>query len=133
MTKAQRAARDRLIAYAQQPDVYYPPTPEECHAAYELIQAMEKANAELLSDDQSTGTCRAILADKRMIANQKLAAIALLLDGGRLTRLEIAERINSHDRTMSRIMGRLVDLGLVDETRDGMTSAKSYRWIGEDK
>jgi hypothetical protein len=30
MTKEQRAARDRLIAYAQRPDVYYPPTPEEC-------------------------------------------------------------------------------------------------------
>ena len=43
MTKEQRAARDRLIAYAQRPDVYYPPTPEECRSAYELIQAMESA------------------------------------------------------------------------------------------
>ena len=74
-----------------------------------------------------------IQADARLLPNQKLAALVLFEDGGRLTRLEIAERINSHGRTMSRIMGRLVDLGLVDETRDGMTSAKSYRWIGEDK
>jgi predicted transcriptional regulator len=85
----------------------------------------------MLSNKQKT--LAAINADKRLIANAKLAAIALLMHGGRLTRPEIAERINSHDRTMSRIMGRLVDLGLVDETRDGMTSAKSYRWIGEDK
>jgi hypothetical protein len=43
MTKEQRAARDRLIAYAQRPDAYYPPTPEECRSAYELIQAMDGA------------------------------------------------------------------------------------------
>jgi len=81
--------------------------------------------------EAKTRAITALLADRRMIANAKLSAIALLMDGGRLTRLEIADRINSHDRTMSRIMGRLVDLGLVDETRDGMTSAKSYIWIGE--
>jgi hypothetical protein len=51
MTKAQELARARLVAYAQQPDVYYPPTPEECHAAYELIQAMESA----LIDIESVG------------------------------------------------------------------------------
>ena len=73
----------------------------------------------------------AILADKRLLPNQKLAAIALAMHAGRLSREEIANRIDSHNRTMTRIMGRLVDLGLVDETRDGMTSAKSYRWIGE--
>ena len=72
----------------------------------------------------------AILADKRLLPNQKLAAIALAMHGGRLSREEIANRIDSHNRTMTRIMGRLVDLGLVDETRDGMTSAKSYRWKG---
>lgn len=43
MTKAQELARARLIAYSQQPDVYYPPTPEECHAAYELIRSLEGA------------------------------------------------------------------------------------------
>ena len=51
MTKEQRAARDRLIAYAQRPDVYYPPTPKECRAAYELIQAMEKALSALVDQD----------------------------------------------------------------------------------
>ena len=58
MTKAQELARARLIAYAQQPDVYYPPTPEECHAAYELIQAMEKANAELLGEFRNIAGAR---------------------------------------------------------------------------
>jgi len=65
MTKAQELARARLIAYAQQPDVYYPPTPEECHAAYELIQAMENA-LKLVKSCSSPGalvweTARAIL------------------------------------------------------------------------
>jgi len=80
--------------------------------------------------EAKTRAIATILADRRMIANQKLAAIALLMHGGRLTRLEIAQRINCHDRTMIRAMGGLVDLGLVDETRDGMTSAKIYRWKG---
>jgi hypothetical protein len=47
MTKEQRAARDRLIAYAQRPDVYYPPTPEECRTAYEMIEALHGALADI--------------------------------------------------------------------------------------
>jgi DNA-binding MarR family transcriptional regulator len=80
--------------------------------------------------EDKTRAATAILGDHRLLLNAKLAAIALIMHGGRLTRVEIAQRIRAHDRTMTRIMGRLVDLGLVDEARDGMTSAKSYRWKG---
>ena len=52
MTKAQELARARLIAYAQQPDVYYPPTPKECREAWEFITELEKAKAELVASLQ---------------------------------------------------------------------------------
>ena len=83
----------------------------------------------MLSNKQKT--LATISADKRLLANAKLACSALVNHGGWLTRQEIAERISSHNRTMTRIMGRLVDLGLVDERRDAMSSAKSYRWKGD--
>ena len=73
----------------------------------------------------------AILADKRLLPNQKLAAIALAMHAGRLSREEIANRIDSHNRTMTPIMQSLTGLGLVSEIRSGVRGAKTYRWIGE--
>jgi DNA-binding transcriptional ArsR family regulator len=73
----------------------------------------------------------AILGDGRLLPNAKLAAVALIMHGGRLTRIEIARRIRAHDCTMTRVMQSLTGLGLVSEIRSGVRGAKTYRWIGE--
>jgi len=81
--------------------------------------------------EDKTRAATAILDDHRLLPNAKLAAIALIMHGGRLTRVEIAQRIRAHDRTMARVMQSLTGLGLVSEIRSGVRGAKTYRWIGK--
>ena len=81
--------------------------------------------------EDKTRAATAILDDHRLLPNAKLAAIALIMHDGRLTRVEIAQRIRAHDRTMTRVMQSLTGLSLVSEIRSGVLGAKTYRWIGK--
>lgn len=81
----------------------------------------------------SNETIATIAADARLIPTAKLAAIVLAMHGGWLTRIDIANRCGVHDRTISRIIARLIGLGFVVADWPERSQVRVYRWKGDGK
>ena len=80
--------------------------------------------------ESKTRAIATIAADVRLIPSARLAAIVLTLHGGWLTRIDIANRCGVHDRTISRIIARLVELGMVVADWPEGSQVRVYRWKG---
>jgi DNA-binding IclR family transcriptional regulator len=78
----------------------------------------------------SDKTIAALAADVRLIPSARLAAIVLAMHGGWLTRIDIANRCGVHDRTISRIFARLIELGMVVADWPEGSQVRIYRWKG---